>query len=143
MSRPPLFSNTIHIRDFVDSVVPDPGRENTSNYVEIHTDVNIFKENDFFSHDIVVEPIRARIHTYLSSQEQNLYCPDAFFYADGRFSAIQLEDGTLELNIQSLSLMRCVPSLFILPSSDPLGIPATLPTSTSTGSTYRNSGAQW
>jgi hypothetical protein len=142
MSRPPLFSNTIHIRDFVDSVVSDPARENAPNYVEIHTDIDIFEENDSFNHDIVVEPIRARIHAYLSSREQNLYCPNAFFYAHGRFSAIQIEDGTLELNVQSLSLMRCVASLFILPSSYPLGIPATLPTSTSTGSICRSSGVQ-
>ena len=142
MSRPPLFSNTIHIRDFVDSVVPDPARENAPNYVEIHTEVNVFEESDFFNPNIVVEPIRTRIHAYLSSQEQSLYCPNTFFYADGRFSTTLIGDGILELNIQALSLMRCVASPFILPSTDPSGIPATQPTSTSTGNICRNSGAQ-
>ena len=48
MSRQPTFTNTIHIRDFVNDIVPDPGRENAPNYVEIQTDINIFEENGFF-----------------------------------------------------------------------------------------------
>ncbi|KAH6959600.1 hypothetical protein BKA56DRAFT_637510 [Ilyonectria sp. MPI-CAGE-AT-0026] len=48
MSRQATFSNIIHLRDFVDSVTDDPGRENAPNYVEIQTehpgDVSDFEE---------------------------------------------------------------------------------------------------
>ncbi len=37
---------------------------------------------------------------------RNLFCPNVFFYADGRFSAALGERDSLELNIQALSLMR-------------------------------------
>ncbi len=108
MSRQSTLSNTICIRDFVDLVVSDPSREDNQNYVEIRADVNIFEENDFFSDDIVVEPIRTRIRAYLSRGNRNQYCPNAFFYAEGRFSATIAPDNALEMNIQALSLMRCV-----------------------------------
>ncbi|KAF4465684.1 hypothetical protein FALBO_7467 [Fusarium albosuccineum] len=87
MSLQSTFSNTIHLRDFVDNVTDDPSRENAPNYVEIQTDVNIFEEGDFYSSEVNVEPIRTRIHAYLRREERELYVPDAFFYADGRFCA--------------------------------------------------------
>ncbi|KAH8747981.1 hypothetical protein F5883DRAFT_697797 [Diaporthe sp. PMI_573] len=102
-------SNTIHIRDFVDSIAPNPSREDSPNYVEIHAYVNIFEENNFFSHDIIVEPIHARIRAYLNQEDQDRYCPNAFFYAEGRFFTSVTSDNTLEMNVQALSLMspRC------------------------------------
>ncbi|RKK88658.1 hypothetical protein BFJ68_g16895 [Fusarium oxysporum] len=87
MSLQSTFSNTIHLRDFVDAVTDDPSRENAPNYVEIQTDANIFEESGFYSSNVNVEPIRTRIHTYLTREDRELYVPNAFFYADGRFSA--------------------------------------------------------
>ncbi|KAH8661070.1 hypothetical protein BGZ61DRAFT_301742, partial [Ilyonectria robusta] len=106
MSRQSTFSNTIHLRDFVDNITDDPSRENTPNYVEIQTEVNIFEEDGFYSSGVDVEPIRTRIHAYLTREERDLYMPNAFFYADGRFSAALSTDGTLEISVQALSLSR-------------------------------------
>ncbi|KAF2175490.1 hypothetical protein K469DRAFT_535676, partial [Zopfia rhizophila CBS 207.26] len=106
MSRQPTFTNIIHLRDFIDVITDDPTRENTPNYVEIQTDINIFEEDYFCSPNIIAEPIRTRIHTYLTREERDLYVSNAFFYAEGRFSTALSTDDTLEINIQTLSLMR-------------------------------------
>jgi hypothetical protein len=108
MSRQPTFTSIIHLRDFVDIVVDDPTRDNAPNYVEIQTDINVFEEDGFHSPDIVAEPIPARIHAYLTREERELYVPNTFFYADGRFSTSLLTDGSLVIGIQTLSLMRYV-----------------------------------
>lgn len=107
----------IHLRDFVDAIVDDPTRENAPNYAEILTDVNIFEEDGFHHHDIVTEPIRTRIHAYLTREQRDLHLPNAFFYADGRFSTALSTEGTLEIGIQTLSLMRYVRPHIRPPSS--------------------------
>ncbi|KAH7109129.1 hypothetical protein EDB81DRAFT_585724, partial [Dactylonectria macrodidyma] len=109
MSRQATFSNTIHLRDFVDSITDDPGRENAPNYVEIQTEVNIFDEDGFYSSHIDINPIRTRIHAYLTREERDLYTPNTFFYADGRFSAAQSAGGTLEISVQALKYRRYLP----------------------------------
>ena len=105
MSRQPSFSSIIHLRDFIDTITDDPSRD-APNFVGIQTDINIFEEDGFYSPKIVVEPIHARIHTYMTREQRDAYVPNAFFYADGRFSSTPSEDGTLEISIQTLSLMR-------------------------------------
>ncbi|KAL6406094.1 hypothetical protein AUP68_10656 [Ilyonectria robusta] len=109
MSRQATFSNTIHLQDFIDSVTDNPGRENAPNYVEIQTEVNIFNKDGFYGSRIDIDPIRTRIHAYLTREERELYTPSTFFYADGRFSAALSTDGTLEISVQALSLSR-IPS---------------------------------
>ena len=94
--------NTIHIRDFVDEVVDD-GR-----HVEISTEINIFKEDGFHSPSVIVEPIRTRIRAYLTPAERELYVPNAFYYADGRFTTAVASDNTLEIMVEAFSLKRCV-----------------------------------
>ena len=116
MSRQPTFTNIIHLRDFINAIADDPTRENAPNYVEIHTDINIFEEDHFYSPNVIAEPIRTRIHAYLTREERDLYIPNTFFYADGRFSTTLSTDDTLEINIQALSLMRYV-RLYSLPGS--------------------------
>ncbi|KAF1807902.1 hypothetical protein P152DRAFT_517962 [Eremomyces bilateralis CBS 781.70] len=106
MSRLPSLSNIIHIRDFIDAVTDDPTREVSPNHVEIYTDVNIFCEDNFYTPDIIVEPIRARIRAYLTRDQREQFVPNAFLYADGRFFTTQSPDNTLELSVQALSLMR-------------------------------------
>jgi hypothetical protein len=103
----PKLTNTIHIRDFVDSVLADPTRPETANYFEIHTDVNVFQEDGFYSSGITVEPIHTRIRAYLTQSERELYLTNAFFYADGRFSTAITTDNKLEITVQALSLQRC------------------------------------
>jgi hypothetical protein len=98
------------MRDFVNNVTDDPSRENAPNYVEIQAEVNIFEEDGFYSSSVDIEPIRTRIHTYLTREDRELYIPNTFFYADGRFSATPSTDGALEISVQALSLMRYVPS---------------------------------
>ncbi|KAM6514230.1 hypothetical protein FALCPG4_015468 [Fusarium falciforme] len=87
MSQPTTFSNTIYLRDFVDAITDDPTRENAPNYVEIQTDINIFEEDGFCGSHVDIDPIHTRIHAYLTREERELYTPNTFFYADGRFSA--------------------------------------------------------
>ncbi|KAH6999269.1 hypothetical protein EDB80DRAFT_812219 [Ilyonectria destructans] len=98
MSRQATFLNTIHLRDFVDSVTDDPGRKNAPNYMEIQTEVNIFDEDGFYSSRIDISPIRTHIHAYLTREERELYTPNTFFYTDGRFSAAQSAAGMLEIS---------------------------------------------
>ncbi|EJT68921.1 hypothetical protein GGTG_13513 [Gaeumannomyces tritici R3-111a-1] len=92
MSRQPTFSSIIHLRDFVDTVTDDSIRD-APNHVEIRADINIFDEDDFDSPDVVAEPIRTRIHVYMTRGERDLYLPNIFFYADGRFSTVLSADG--------------------------------------------------
>ena len=110
MSRQSTFVSTIHLRDFVNHVTDDPSRENAPNYVEIQAEVNVFEEDGFHSSSVDIEPIPTRIHTYLTREERELYTPNSFFYADGRFSAAPSTDGALEISVQALSLMRYGPS---------------------------------
>ena len=104
-SRPPTLINTIHLRDFVDSVVGDPTRADT-NYIEIQTDINIFEEDRFYSSNVIAEPIHTRIRAYVTQAERDLYVPNAFFYADGRFTTAVTSDNILEITVHALSLMR-------------------------------------
>ena len=117
MSRQPTFSSIIHIRDFVDSIADDPSRESPSNHVEILTEANVFEEDNFYSPSIVVEPIPTRIYAYMTREIRDLYLPNTFFYADGRFSTALSTDNTLEIKIQTLSLMRHVLPHILPPSS--------------------------
>ena len=66
---------------------------------------NIFEEDGFQHPNITTDPIRIRIHTYLTQEQRELYLPGAFIYADGRFSTALWTDGTLEISKQSLSRM--------------------------------------
>jgi hypothetical protein len=116
MSRQQIFTNIIHLRDFINTITDDPTRENAPNYIKIQTDINIFKENRFYSSNIIAEPIRTRIYTYLTREERDLYISNIFFYIDGRFFAALSADDTLEINIQALSLIRCL-RLYRLPGS--------------------------
>lgn len=108
MSKQQTFPSTIHVRDFVDVVVDDPTRENSPNYAEIHADINVFEEDGFSDPVISIEPIRTRIRTYLTREQRLTYPPDTFFYAHGRFFTVISQDGTLEMIIHTLSLMRYV-----------------------------------
>ncbi|KAF1814388.1 hypothetical protein P152DRAFT_465257 [Eremomyces bilateralis CBS 781.70] len=92
MSRLPSLSNIIHIRDFINTVTNNPTRQGSSNY-----------EDGFYYSDVVVKPIRARIRAYLTQEQRELFIPDAFFYADGRFSTTLSADNTLEINVQALN----------------------------------------
>lgn len=107
MSRQPSFSSIIHLRDFINTIIDNPTRD-SSNFVEIQTDINIFEEDGFYSPNIVIEPVHARIHTYITREQRDAYIPNAFFYTDGRFSAAPSEDSTLEISIQALSLIRYI-----------------------------------
>lgn len=98
-------TNTIHLRDFVDEVANDLTRTVT-NHIEIITDINIFEEEQFSSSDVIVKPIHTRIRAYVPQATRELYVPNAFFYAHGRFSTIMKSDGELEIIIHALSLMR-------------------------------------
>lgn len=106
-SLPLTLTNTIHVRDFVDSVVGDPTRADT-NYVEIQTGINIFEEDRFYSSNVIVEPIHTRIRAYVIQAERDVYVPNAFFYADGRFTTSATSDDMLEITVHALSLMRYV-----------------------------------
>lgn len=109
MSRQPTLSNIIHIRDFVDTIKDDLTGETTTNYAEIQTDVNVFEEENFSSPNIIIDPIRTRIRAYLTQEQRDTYPPNTFFYADGRFYTTLSTDGTPEISIQTLSLMRHIP----------------------------------
>jgi hypothetical protein len=100
-------TNTIHIRDFVDCVNNPTGLEN---YIEIQADINIVEENRFHSPDVIVEPIHTRIRAYVTPAEREIYVPNAFFYAEGRFIAAIPSDDRLEITVHALSLMRYVVS---------------------------------
>jgi hypothetical protein len=104
---PPALVNTIHIRDFVDCVLADRTRPETANFVEIHTDVNIFQEDEFYDSGITVEPIHTCIRAYLTASERDLYVTNAFFYAEGRFSTAVTTENKLEITVQAFGLQRC------------------------------------
>ncbi|KAF2183352.1 hypothetical protein K469DRAFT_583140, partial [Zopfia rhizophila CBS 207.26] len=112
----PTFTNIIHLRDFIDAITDNLTQENAPNYVEIQTDINIFKEDHFCSPNIIAEPIRTRIHMYLTQEEQDLYVSNTFFYTEGRFSTALSTDDTLEINIQTLSLIRYCPMATVIGS---------------------------
>ena len=117
MSRQPTLASIIHVRDFVDAIADDPTRENTPNYAEIKTGINVFEEDGFDGPGITIDPIRTRICAYLTRDQRDAYPPDTFFYPDGRFFTVLSTDGTLEIIIHALSLMRYV-SPHTLPGFD-------------------------
>jgi hypothetical protein len=98
-------TNTIHLRDFVDEVTGDPTRADV-NYIEIRTDVNICEEDQFYTPDVAVEPIRARIRAYTPQVERELLVPNTFIYVDGRFSTTVTPSNELQMTIHALSLKR-------------------------------------
>lgn len=102
----PKLANTIHIRDFIDDVLPDSSRPNAPNCVEIHSNINIFPEDEFYDLNVVVEPIHTCIRTYLKQTERSLYTPNAFFYVDGRFITTLNPEGNLEITVYALSIER-------------------------------------
>lgn len=102
----PKLANTIHIRDFIDDVLPDSSRPNAPNCVEIHSNINIFPEDEFYDLNVVVEPIHTCIRTYLKQTERSLYTPNAFFYVDGRFVTALNPEGNLEITVYALSIER-------------------------------------
>ena len=103
-SRPFTLTNTIHLRDFVDNIIGDPAKPNNSNYIEIHTEVNVFEEDGFHSSDVDVRPIFTRIRAYVTQDKRELYVPNSFVYVDGRFSTSTTSDNILDITIHALSV---------------------------------------
>jgi hypothetical protein len=100
------YTNAIHIRDFVDAVTDDPNKADNHNYIEIQSDINVFNEDQFYTRRVTVEPIRARVRAYIPQVERDVYIPNAFFYANGRFSTTTTSDNTLGITVYALSLKR-------------------------------------
>lgn len=96
---------TFH-RDFIDDVRPYPTGPSMPDYVEIHTNINIFPEGDFYDSGVVVEPLHTYVRAYITRFDQEIYVPNAFFYADDRFHVTIAEENQLEIIIQALSLQR-------------------------------------
>jgi hypothetical protein len=95
ISRQPTFTNIIHLRDFINAIIDNLTQENALNFVKIHIDINIFKEDRFYNPNIIAKPIRTYIHTYLTREERDLYVSNNFFYANGRLFTALLIDNTL------------------------------------------------
>ncbi|KXH62495.1 hypothetical protein CNYM01_14036 [Colletotrichum nymphaeae SA-01] len=105
-SQIPKLTNIIHIRDFIDEILPDSTRPETPNYTEIHAAVNVFQEDDFYDSTINSDPIQACIRVYLKRNERDLFVLNAFFYAHGRFTVEPVPDERPKLIVQSLSFQR-------------------------------------
>jgi len=103
----PRFTNTIHIRDFVVDVGPDRTRPGVPNSIEIHADINVFPEDNFYDSTVTVEPIHTSIRVYLTPSNRELYIPNAFFYAAGPFSTTMMTDNKLKITVRPLSIERC------------------------------------
>ena len=105
MSSNLKFTNVIHIRDFVDYVVPDRNHPEDDSYVEVHSELNICQEDDFYDSRVALESIHCCIRTYFKGPERELFKTNSFFYADGRFTAAFIED-TLQITVQALEIQR-------------------------------------
>ncbi len=69
-------------------------------------DINLFEEDSFYNPDVIIEQIRICIHVYLTRDERDTYIPNVFFYTDGYFSTTLSANSVLEINIQTLNLIR-------------------------------------
>src|SRR5579871_5145780 len=109
-SRITNFTNTIHIRDFVLDVGPDHTRSDSSyssSQIEIQSDINIFEDDDIRDSSIIAEPIHACLRVFIKDpQVQDLYIPEAFFYAHGRFHTAVTRDNGMEIIVQVFSIER-------------------------------------
>ena len=105
-SRFSNLTNTIHIRDFVDSISPDPTKPGSPSYVEISSHINLFGEDDFSCSDVIVSPLRARLRAYVPAADHDMFTQDAFYYADGRFSTVVSPEGSLEILVHIFCLTR-------------------------------------
>jgi hypothetical protein len=74
MSGRPTFTNTIHLRDFVDNISHNPHRPNSPNHVSLHTEINVFDEGGFLNSSITAEPIAAQILAYVRPEKRSTYC---------------------------------------------------------------------
>ena len=97
--------SAIHIHDFVDDVISNQNWSDDENYIKIHTDVNIFQEDNFYDFRIIVESIHCWIHVYLMQSDHELYNTNAFFYVNDQFTTTLIKD-KLQITIQALSLQR-------------------------------------
>jgi len=102
-------TNTIHIRDFILDVGPDLTKSDSSSsaFIEIQSDVNIFADDEVQDSTIIAEPIHACLRVFIKDQDvRDLYVPEAFFYAHGRFHTAITKDNKMKIIVQVFSIER-------------------------------------
>jgi hypothetical protein len=109
------FGCSIHVRDFIDSITPDPVRPSNSRSLQVYTDLNIPYLEDFASDDVKCQSIPTYVRSFLPAADIiGVYVPDAFFSAWGPFIA-SIKDNNVELLINAYELDRYALSpLFML-----------------------------
>jgi hypothetical protein len=103
MSSTKVAPAILHIRDFLESVTPDPARPDQQSALQLHCLLNIPFQADYLSDD--AEALRFLLLCFFCPiGRSHLYEANVFIYAWGPFFTINGLDGQLQLILQANEL---------------------------------------
>ncbi|CAI7619518.1 unnamed protein product [Penicillium pancosmium] len=94
----------LHLRDFLNSVGPDPFRPDQGLALQIETSLHLPFQTDLYSDDVELSDLLTTIHFFASPGNPQSYEPDKFIYAWGSFSTSVDPDGSLRLILHAHKL---------------------------------------
>ena len=101
------FPAIIHVRDFIDSVEPDPTRPGRALSMQLGVSLNIpFK--DIESDDVESNEIPTLIRFFNEGNQSDIYQPNAFIYSSGAFLTTSSEDDGFHIILHAHNLDRLV-----------------------------------
>jgi hypothetical protein len=87
----------LHLRDFIDSVGPDPSRPEQGLALKIEASLHLPFQTNLYLDDIELNELLTTIHFFASPGNPLSYEPNKFIYAWGSFLTSVGPDGSLHL----------------------------------------------
>lgn len=87
----------LHLRDFINSVGPDPSRPQQGLALQIEASLHLPFQTDLYSDDVELTELRTTILFFASPVNSQSYEPGTFMYAWGSFLTSVDPDGSLHL----------------------------------------------
>ena len=91
----------LHLRDFINSVGPDPSRPDQGLALQIEASLHLPFQTDLYSDDVELNELPTTIHYFASPGNSQSYEPDKFIYAWGSFLASVDPGGSLHLIVHA------------------------------------------
>jgi hypothetical protein len=91
------FPAILHLRDFINSVGPDPSWPNQGLALQIEASLYLPFQTDLYSDDVELAELLTIIYFFASPGNPQSYEPDRFIYAWGSFLTSVDQDGSLRL----------------------------------------------
>jgi hypothetical protein len=87
----------LHLRDFINSVGPDPSRPGQGLALQIEASLHLPFQTDLYSDDVELTELPTTIHFFASPGNSQSYEPNKFIYAWGSFLTCVDPDESLHL----------------------------------------------